>query len=160
MIRQVKSCHASARAERWNHRLMNHDRLRRIVWDTLYGVESNIPICCVLEYIWRSVVLKQAPAMDSLWRQGLESQTGFVPCAIHKRLGWAEPLTPWMRDHLRCYAETFPFVSEAHKEEYVRYQSNNICAEPKRRVVSIAGERWVVNNTGDIIRAAAATNEG
>jgi len=120
MIRQVKECAASTTADYWYKRMNNHHaRLSKVVFHTLFGIESNIPICCVAEFIWRLVFKKQAPAYE-MWLKGLDSKTGFVPCSYHLGTNWAEPIQEEMRKYLRrTYASDEKLMAVIKKvEEY------------------------------------------
>jgi hypothetical protein len=63
---------------------------RPLIFDLLCGLESGFPLCCILEWCFRSHVLKQRGLAARF--SGIESELlrrctwlNFVPCAWHRR---------------------------------------------------------------------------
>jgi hypothetical protein len=51
-------------------------------YDFLFGLESEIPICCVVEYCYRTHVMKQERIAAQLGIWGWP--VNFVPCFFHR----------------------------------------------------------------------------
>jgi hypothetical protein len=94
-IREARDCDPTERTKaiyRWLQ-ARKMPRLAISLWHLLYGLDSNIPLCCVLEYIVRER-RGQRPAARFIADLWLEPAGGFVPCRLHARCaGWTVPIT-------------------------------------------------------------------
>jgi hypothetical protein len=76
---QVKRCDPSRFAQ----------CLPAILFNFVYGLESDIPLCCVIEYCFRYHVLGQLVAAY-VHKLGHTYDAEFAPCVIHRAM-WIRP---------------------------------------------------------------------
>ena len=55
--------------------------LSRVGWDFLYGLDSDIPLCCVSEFTVRHSILGQVPGE---YCPPHRVNCGWVPCVLHR----------------------------------------------------------------------------